>query len=356
METEAEKKKKKKRLGHILFILLNVAVIGVTAYIEFGTGKTASKENMLDVNMWYLFLVLGCFLVCIASETMKYVIIIRHTTGVWSLREGFMVAITGKYYDFITPLSAGGQPFQAIYLVHRGIETGTATAIPIAGFLTRHAAFIIIALVVLIFGGSVVSNTLLIPAIFGLFCVILVPLAIIFFGLAPKVTEAVIHWIVYALAKLKLVKDPAGREDSIIRALHSYIISLKSIFNDKYMFLKVFLLSLAFELAMDSMPYFVLRAFGNSLSYISVFRSCVFIYLCISFIPTPGNSGAAEGSFYALFSVLGQGNIFWAMLIWRLFSYYAFLLVGLFTISRRPNGSGRDKLTDKGESGRLGTA
>lgn len=182
------------------------------------------------------------------------------------------------------------------------------------------------------------------------------PLAIIFFGLAPKVTETVIHWIVYALAKLKLVKDPAGRENSIIRALHSYIISLKSIFNDKYLFLKVFLLSLAFELAMDSMPYFVLRAFGNSLSYISVFRSCVFIYLCISFIPTPGNSGAAEGSFYALFSVLGQGNIFWAMLIWRLFSYYAFLLVGLFTISRHPNGTGKDRLADKGESGRLGTA
>jgi uncharacterized protein (TIRG00374 family) len=334
-EEAVRKKKKKKRLGHFLFILLNVAVIGVTAYIEFGTNKTVSPKDMLDVNMRYLLLVLGCFLVCIASETAKYVLIIRHSTGVTSLREGFMVAIIGKYYDFITPLSAGGQPFQAIYLVRRGVETGTATAIPIAGFLTRHAAFISVALVVLIFGGSVTGNsTLLIPAIFGLVCVTLVPLAILFFGLAPSVTEKIIHWIVCFLFKMKLLKDPDGREEIIIKDLHSYIGSMATIFNGKSMFLKVFLLSLAFELGMDSMPYFVLRAFGNSLTFISVFRSCVFIYLCISFIPTPGNSGAAEGSFYALFSVLGQGNIFWAMLIWRLFSYYSFLLVGLFTISR----------------------
>jgi uncharacterized membrane protein YbhN (UPF0104 family) len=194
METEAEKKKRKKRLGHILFILLNVAVIGVTAYIEFGTGKTASKENMLDVNMWYLFLVLGCFLICIASETMKYVIIIRHTTGVWSLREGFMVAITGKYYDFITPLSAGGQPPSRPYIWStEGLKPARATAIPIAGFLTRHAAFIIIALVVLIFGGSVPPATpCSYPAIFGLFLRHSRAAGHnIFFGPGrPKVTEA----------------------------------------------------------------------------------------------------------------------------------------------------------------------
>jgi uncharacterized protein (TIRG00374 family) len=346
------KKRQKKRLWHFLFILLNVLVIGVTAYIEFGTGKTTTHGNMLDINMRYLLLVLACFIVCIVSESAKYAIIIRHTTGVWSPREGFMVAVIGKYYDFITPLSAGGQPFQAIYLAKRGIEAGTATAIPIAGFLTRHAAFILIAIGVLI-SGTVTSRALLIPAFVGLFCVILVPTVIIFFGLAPKVTEAIIHWVIYFIAKLKLLKDPAGREENIIRELHTYMGSMSSIFNGKGMFLKVFLLSLAFELAMDSMPYFVLRAFGNSITYISVFRSVVFVYLCVSFVPTPGNSGAAEGSFYAMFSVLGQGNIFWAMLIWRFFSYYAFLLVGLFTISKKTRDGERIPITPKEQNSEL---
>lgn len=341
-ETSVNTKKKKKRLGRVLFILLNVAVIAVTAYIEFGTDRTVSRQDLMDINPWYLFLVLGCFVMCIVSESLKYSVLIQHTTGLWSVKEGYEVAVLGKYYDFITPLSAGGQPFQAVYLNRRGIEMGAATAIPIAGYLSRHAAFILIALVVLIFGGSVISSqALLIPAIFGLLCVILVPSAIIFFGIAPSVTEKVIRWGVRLLAKLKLVKDPEAREASIIRALHSYISSISSIFTGKTLFLKIFVCSLIFELAMDSMPYFVLRAFGNSLSYISVFRSCVFIYLCIAFIPTPGNSGAAEGSFYALFAVLGQGHLFWAMLVWRFFSYYAFLLIGLISISRN---SGKKRL------------
>lgn len=352
-ETQIDKKKKnRKRLGHFLFILLNVGVIGVTAIIEFGTGKTVSGANMLDINMRYLLLVFACFIACVCAESAKYAIIIRHTTGVWNPREGFMVAVIGKYYDFITPLSAGGQPFQAIYLAHRGIEGGTATAIPIAGFLTRHAAFILIAVCVLI-SGTVTSSALLIPAFIGLVCVILVPLAIIFFGLAPSVTEKIIHWVIYFLARVKLVKDPDAREGLIIRGLHTYMASMSQIFNGNGIFIKVFLLSLVFELGMDSMPYFVLRAFGNSMSYISVFRSCVFVYLCVSFVPTPGNSGAAEGSFYALFSVLGQGHIFWAMLIWRFFSYYAFLLLGLVTISKKPAEKAGHELPGQEEQAEL---
>jgi uncharacterized membrane protein YbhN (UPF0104 family) len=56
----------------------------------------------------------------------------------------------------------------------------------------------------------------------------------------------------------------------------------------------------------------------------------LFIFAAISFIPTPGNSGAAEFAFATVFKVLSAaGFMFWGMMFWRFSSYYLSLLIGL---------------------------
>ena len=45
-------------------------------------------------------------------------------------------------------------------------------------------------------------------------------------------------------------------------------------------------------------------------------------------MPTPGNAGAAEGAFYLVFSAMGSDGVFWAMLVWRIFCHYSFILIG----------------------------
>lgn len=320
---------RKKRLGTILFILFNVIVIGITAYFDFGKSEVISEKDLLDMNPWYLLAVAGCFVTALAAETGKYYIMLRRTTGTANLRTAFEVAALGKYYDNITPLGAGGQPFQAVYLHRSGIDSGTSAAVPVAGFLSLQGAFILLAAAVLIFGGRIVDSAgLMIPAYVGLLFYLFIPLAIIFFAISPSVTERVLRFFIQLFAKLRLIKHPEEKEASFIATLHDSIVSMSTIFKSKFQFLEITLLSLLFQISLCSMPYFVLRAFGNTLSFIHVFKYCIYIYLCITFIPTPGNSGAAEGSFYALFSVLGQGHLFWAMLVWRFFCYYMFIITG----------------------------
>ena len=91
----------------------------------------------------------------------------------------------------------------------------------------------------------------------------------------------------------------------------------------------VFIFSMAYQICMCSIPYFVLKAFGAGNAFIDIFFMCVYTYAAVTYIPTPGNAGAAEGTFYALFKTLKSGNIFWAMLIWRFLSYYMFLVTGV---------------------------
>ena len=56
---------------------------------------------------------------------------------------------------------------------------------------------------------------------------------------------------------------------------------------------------------------------------------CVYVYASTTIVPTPGNAGAAEGSFYLLFEQMEGSGLFWAMLAWRFCSYYIFILLGL---------------------------
>ena len=87
-------------------------------------------------------------------------------------------------------------------------------------------------------------------------------------------------------------------------------------------------LSLVYRIALCSMPYFVLKMFGAPVSFLHIFVSTIYIYASIALVPTPGNVGAAEGAFYLVFSAMGSDGVFWAMLVWRVFSYYAFIAAG----------------------------
>ena len=79
------------------------------------------------------------------------------------------------------------------------------------------------------------------------------------------------------------------------------------------------------------MPYFKAQGPLAHEGFIHLFSLCVFfIYAAISFVPTPGNGGAAESMFLRHISLSLAGYmLFWAVLVWR-FCYYAFLHYGHF--------------------------
>ena len=110
--------------------------------------------------------------------------------------------------------------------------------------------------------------------------------------------------------------------------LDSYHTSFSVIAKNKAMLCLLLVLSLIYRIALCSMPYFVLKMFGASVSFLHIFASTIYIYAAICLVPTPGNAGAAEGAFYLVFSAMGSDGVFWAMLIWRIFCYYSFIVIG----------------------------
>ena len=209
----------KKPLLIIFFVLINIAVIAITAIFEFGNSKNAAKLSEVVINWWYLIPAAACFLVPLTFEIHKYVLMMRKMSkdekklDINNVRKiARRTVLLGKYYDNVTPAALGGQPFQIYYMHKNGkLPSGLATTIPIIAMISGQIGFLIIAVFCFLFGSLSINNAALIAtACFGLIFYAFWPVAVMIATFLPKATTELITIGVKFLAKLHIIKKKRG--------------------------------------------------------------------------------------------------------------------------------------------------
>lgn len=328
---------KSRLLWFIIFIVANGVVILFTALNEFNPGN--SQESLPPRLVWkifqehagYLLLALGCFLTAILVETLKYTVIIYTTTKQWRPKLGLETLVVGRYYDNITPMGAGGQPFQIFSLRKHNLDMGKCTSITIMSFIINQICFSVLALLSLTIGTAVEGITPWVRAAawVGIACYMGLPLVLIFVTVMPRFANRMVSFCIRVWHKIRPRKDLAATIACADEEIDNYIEALKGMWKDKKALGVELICSLLYNALICLIPFFVLLAFNEHINPFTVITTCFIIYSAISFIPTPGNSGAAEGLFYIIFSSLAiSGTTFWCMLTWRFFSYYTYLIAG----------------------------
>ena len=326
----------KKPVLIVAFILINVIVIAITAFSEFGNSSNAAKLSEVKINGWFLIPAVICFVIAITAEIYKYVVMMREMGGkdkfdskkAWKTSR--RTVLLGKYYDSITPAAIGGQPFQIYYMrKNSGLKAGVSTSIPIFGMMSGQLGFIIIAVLCFLFGSASINNAVLIgTACFGLIFYAFWPVTVMIATFLPKATAELIGIVVKFLAKIHIVKNKKTTIAKVEFEVNEYARCVKRILKTKGLFAKTVGLSLVFNGLIAMIPFFVLTAFGGNVDFLPCFVTTVAVTSAVYFVPTPGNAGAAEGAFFVVFSALSSGYVFWAMLVWRFFSYYIYIIMG----------------------------
>ena len=335
----SDKKKRAKRIRKLiltlLFIAINVAVIVATATNEFGNSGDAAELSEINIQWGYLIPAALCFIGMILLEVGKYVMMVKKTADkkvpsgtAWKL--AWRTVMLGRYYDRVTPAAVGGQPFQIYHMRKSGlVSKGMASAIPVFGMISGQIAFMLVAIPCFLFGGLVKDHSvLLMTAWFGLLFYAFWPMMVASASFLPKTTTRLIKGFVRILAKFKIVKKKEETLDKIETEVNEYVRYTRMIVKNPGLFGGVIVLSIISNFLISLVPFFVLTAFGGNVGFWSCFILTVAVESAVYFVPTPGNSGAAEGTFYVVFSALSTGYVFWAMLFWRLFSYYIYIMVG----------------------------
>lgn len=331
VKTEEKKKPNiKKRILVAVFIVFNAAIILWTALSEFADNENKVKLSDVKLNGWLLLPALLIFCMGIFAEIFKYVLMMKKCCNVTDWRTAARTVLLGRYYDNITPAAVGGQPFQFMYMKKHGIKNGYSTIIPIIGMISTQIGFLIVAIISYIFLGNKISIGLLGSGFLGLMFYAFFPISIILATFFRNTVSRIVIWGVKLLAKIHIVKDKEETIEKTEKTIDKYVSCIKTIAKNKKLTASILGLSVVFQICISCIPFFVLRTFGGDINFFTCFVTTLCITSAIYFVPTPGNAGAAEGSFFFIFNGLAtSGYTFWAMLFWRFFSYYSYILAGV---------------------------
>ena len=328
---------KKHTISTIIFIVANVLAIAITIIMEYSrTGTIPPLGNILAMwgaNFHYIVFAFLAIIVYYVFDSLKFLFMIRRTTKKWRPILSVKVSILGKYYDNITPLASGGQPFQIYYLNKEGVPGGPAGAMPVVNFFFSQLAFFLIGIILFLTNTQALLASgagTLVTASIGALIAFAMPLTIIVFSIFPKFAWKITKWVLKLLHRMRIIKDLPKTKRKVRTVIFDYARSLGLLNKSKLMILLNFILSSGMQIAFCSIPFFVLRACGHTTtSWIDILTMCFAVYAAVSYIPTPGNSGAAEISFGLIFAVLSSEFLFWGTLLWRGLSYYITLLFGI---------------------------
>lgn len=351
--------KKKKSLSFIYYILNIVIIAGVLAIqLSQESNPMEAISAIAEIDWWFIVAAFGTFVICMLMDAVRYGSLIYKATGVFRFRLGYKVGALGKYYDTITPLSTGGQPFQVLYTNKYGIKPGDGISIAMGRYIFYQIVyFILVSIFVfkLVFspettvggiyasgvGEGFVSTFMWIG--YAIMAVVIV--TILFMSLNRRAGAGFVIGILKLLSKIhigkfRIIKDYKKTFAKVMRTVNLWQSTTKKYCKSFWVIFINFTASIIYFFSMYSMPFFIYCAFEGwpadvwqTLSTIISFA--VIVDLTSAFNPIPMGAGTADISFAVLYGAMFSvpGAAMWALIIWRILAHYIYIIQGLVLVN-----------------------
>ncbi|KXU43393.1 MAG: lysylphosphatidylglycerol synthase transmembrane domain-containing protein [Longibaculum muris] len=265
----------------------------------------------------------------------------------YSFKQSFINAISGTFFNGITPFASGGQ-FAQVYIFNKqGIPPTNSASILLMCFICYQSVLVLYTGIVLLFKYQYFVEDQ--PAVFSLailgFLINFVVILGLFGGAkSKKLQNFLTHNVLRFLSKIHIVKDYESTCVKIEQYLADFREQLNFLQRNKPVLVKSCLCNFMKLTIIYSMPFFAAKALNLNVSWNQFFDFlglCSFIYLINAFLPIPGASGGSEGVYVLLFSFLGTVGTSSSLFLWRFMSYYMGLIIGglVFSMNKEINRS-----------------
>ena len=155
---------------------------------------------------------------------------IHNKTKKWRPWFSFKLATIGRYYDHITPLGSGGQPFEIYYMKKNSYSGDIATAVPLAKYMAWQIAFVLMGVFILIFYAPYhnTSTVVLILAWIGLGLTLTLFLFVLFMSITKKWGASLVVGVLKLLHKMHIIKDYKKALIKVLRFVKQYQYCIKT--------------------------------------------------------------------------------------------------------------------------------
>lgn len=325
---------------NLAFVALNIlVVVGILIFQQNTMGVLSFSDFLVAHNaklsyLWYAVLV---FAIIMLLESLRSYVFLHKATKRRHPILSYKSSVKAKYYDSLIPI-VGGKPFEVFYLYKKGIKASAATSVPVSKYLFNMLATIILSTVVIVAKWSFLRETnqlILTIGIIMLVVNLLITAGLVMFSASKTWAPKLMYKLFVFLEKIHLLKNHKQTFYHAMRFVLEYQKSVEFYLKSKKTAVFSLLISLAISLLQAVLPFVVYAVFAAPTQ--GVLLQMMFHYyillIAINYVPLPSGTGVTEFAFLALFSTyFVDGTLFWALLIWRFFSYYSYILQGLIML------------------------
>ena len=339
METITEAKSKNatkpfKTYQVLIPILLGLFVIGWLFLDEFDPAVFSSFDfNYASV----LFILLAFLLMSMRDFGMMWRFRLL-TEKDLSWRQAFHINVLSEFTSAVTPAAVGGSSLVVIFLVKEGINAGRSTTIMFVNLFLDELFFLIVCPIVFLFiplnqlfnSSSVIVSTFFV-VFTGLYVTRLIWTGIMFIAIFKRPDW--IKNILLTLFRLPVLRRWYSNVDlltnNLVQASHDI---------GKHSFgfwVKAFGMTLLTWSARFLVVNAVFMAFKPiHINHLVIFARQLILWVFMVISPTPGGSGVSEYAFKEYYSDIfsSASAIIFVTLVWRIISYYFYLLLGILVI------------------------
>ena len=314
-----------------------IAVIlgfGVNAFLSLFMDRQQFLHSLANVRMVYFVIPLALFVASHVVDSLRLMLVVSQLRFRLTFWQAFYNSAVGTFFLNITPMSAGGQPFQIYHLSTVGVPAETATNVIMSRFVEQAVTSLCISLFFLTQIGWIASTLrmgrLLVYVALGVsLCAttLLVMLLIRphFIGrLAVRLEHTALGRLVGRVSRVH------GWAPKLLRWSHRLRANVRMLWSEKTWVMVLDILGGLTNIVLHSwsLQLVLEGVVGVKLSFVAVAITYVILWQVVTYVPTPGASGGVEGAFALVYagmtSALGPTII--AIFVWRIASYYLLLL------------------------------
>lgn len=329
-------KKIKKEFG-LIFIALSAIIMLIILL------KNNDLVNLFKVvrkiNIDYIAIaILTMFIFWFLEASMIYALIIKFTDHKRNLDTFWLavkVTMIGQYYSNITPMATGGQPVQLYILKDDDISLSNGTAILISKFLLFQIGVTIYSFCLAVYKVKLLMNYYSGASVFiiaGLTINMIMLSTILLIAFNQQILLKLCSALFNFLYRIHVIKDVKKIMDKTEDFISEYKESIGKLREDYWFTIKMYATTFIQLTVFFSTTFFIYKSFNlNASNILDIICLQSFLYMAVSFIPTPGTAGASEVCFILLLGhVFPSSIISTAMLLWRGVSYYFSLIFSGF--------------------------
>ncbi len=323
----------KKNWLSLLTVALTAILLFAALTMKNGLGTLVNAVKHANLIWFFLGFVLIFMYWLLDAVALHMLTVVRKRDC--SFIRTFVTAMLGLLYSAITPFATGGQPVQIYEMSKNGIKPGVAGAVIAVKSLVYQVAMLAYALSCAIFVWKLFDSQ--IPhfelyMIFGIVCNAIFITVILAVCLSKKITLRIAAAMIFLFSKLRLVKNYEKSLKKTYKQIKLFNASMATAMKSKRVSFLCLVVTIIQLTALFSVPYTIYRAFHFSeVTLFYIVSANAIISMITAFIPMPGGSGAAEGSFYLFFKIFFPASLLLpVVVIWRAVTYFSCIIFGCF--------------------------